>query len=427
MPISITMPRLSDTMEEGTLVKWRVQVGDKVQSGQHLADVETDKATMELQCFDDGTVAKILTAEGQTTAVGKTILILAEQGESIEQAVAAAPGQAEQGEPVGAAVGGASEVREGVAAGKSVAAGPQRVSPVARKLAEESGVDLARVQGTGPDGRVIKRDVLAAAEGKGAAPVAASAAPVTAPIAAQAAGAAAPAGLEAKTIAVSNMRKTIARRLVESKTTVPHFQVSLAVNMDPLLDLRATLNTQLESQGIKLSVNDFITRAVALACVQHPLANSSWSGEAIVQHGTVNVGIAVSLPAERGGGLVVPVIRDAHNKNLRQISSETKALAKKARESGLTIEEMADGTFTISNLGMYAVESFNAIINPPQAAILAVGAAGAKPVVRGGQIVVGHEMTATLSADHRVLDGAAAAEFLMTFKRMLENPAALLV
>lgn len=428
MPIEITMPRLSDTMEEGTLVKWRVGVGDTVASGDHLADVETDKATMELQAFDDGTVAKINIDEGATVPVGDTILILAGEGESVDEAAKSA-GQAKKTEspepasekpaakPQAAASGGGD--------GKTV-----RVSPLARKLAEEHGVDLSTVTGTGPNGRIIKRDVLGAAKGGAPAPAASTtpAAPISAePTMPAADFASLAASLEAEEIELSQMRKTIAKRLVESKTTIPHFTVTVAVDMDPLIALRKTLNEQLESQGVKLSVNDFIVRAAALTCVQHPTANSSWGGDRIIQHGTVNVGIAVSLPPEKGGGLTVPVIRDAHHKGLRQISQDTKTLAGKARKEGLKPEEMADGTFTISNLGMYGVASFEAIINPPQAAILAVGGAVEQPVVRGGQLAVGHVMNATLSADHRVLDGSVAAEFLATFKQMMENPAGLLV
>lgn len=445
MPIEITMPRLSDTMEEGTLVKWRVKKGDEVASGDHLADVETDKATMELQAFDDGRVAALAVQEGDTTPVGSLILMLAEDGESLEDAAAAvsgASGGSSKASSAQAASGGDSggggvavaEPPADASAAASSAGAPQgdgkrqRVSPVARKIAEEHGIDIASIAGSGPDGRVIKRDVLAVVEGGGgqAAPAAASATSAK-PQAAAPSAPVAPVGLEAKTITLSGMRKTIARRLVESKTTVPHFQVTVSINMDPLMELRKTLNAQLEAQGVKLSVNDFITRATALACVSHPEANSSWAGDTIIQHGTVNVGVAVSLPAERGGGLVVPVIRDAQSKGLRQISEDTKRLAKKARESGLTPEEMGDGTITLSNLGMYGVDQFTAIINPPQAAIIAVGGAIQKPVVRDGQIVIGHEMCVTLSGDHRTIDGAQGAEYLGTFKQLLENPAALLI
>ena len=295
-------------------------------------------------------------------------------------------------------------------------------------------MDLSSISGSGPDGRIIKRDVLAAADGKGsgggggasgggAAPVAAAS--PSAPVAMLPS-----AGLEAKTIQLTGMRKTIAKRLVESKTTVPHFQVSVAVNMDPLMELRGTINGQLESQGIKLSINDFVTRAVAMGCVEHPAVNSSWNGDTIVQYGTVNVGVAVSLPEEKGGGLLVATIRDTHQKGLRQISADVKDLAKKARsDKGLTVSEMSDSTITISNLGMpqYGVTQFTAIVNPPNAAIIAVGAAIQKPVVRDNEIVVGHEMNVTLSGDHRTIDGAVGAQYLATVKRLLENPAALLV
>lgn len=439
MPIEITMPRLSDTMEEGTLVKWRVKPGDEVASGDHLADVETDKATMELQAFDDGKVAALAVKEGETVPVGSAILVLAEDGESLEDAASAVQG-ASQGASGGSAQAASTA---GGDSGKTVVAAPpataaptpaptaasrgarQRVSPVARKIAEENGIDLSVITGSGPDGRVIKRDVQAAIDGGGASPTLSAhtpAAQATAPSAPVA-----PVGLEAKTLTLSGMRKTIARRLVESKTTVPHFQVTMSIGMDPLQELRKTLNVQLEAQGVKLSVNDFIVRATALACINHPAANSSWNVDTIIQHGTVNVGVAVSLPAERGGGLVVPVIHEAQNKGLRQISADTKRLATKARETGLTPEEMGDGTITLSNLGMYGVDQFTAIINPPQSVIIAVGGAIQKPVVRDGQIVVGHEMCATLSGDHRVIDGAQGAEYLTTFKRLLENPASLLV
>jgi pyruvate dehydrogenase E2 component (dihydrolipoyllysine-residue acetyltransferase) len=452
MPIEITMPRLSDTMEEGTLVKWRVQPGDEVASGDHLADVETDKATMELQAFDDGRVAVLAVQEGATVPVGSLILMLAEEGESLEdaagavQVVSADPGagsakaeavsEQSQGGSVATAAPPATGTTTAAPApdGPGGSAGRQRVSPVARKIAEEHGVDLSGITGTGPDGRVIKRDVLAVVQGGTPATAAATPTPAaqaqapSTPVPSTASAPASPVSqLEAKTLTLSGMRKTIARRLVESKTTVPHFQVTVSINMDPLLDLRKTLNAQLETQGVKLSVNDFITRATALACVSHPAVNSSWAGDTILQHGTVNVGIAVSLSAERGGGLVVPVIRDAQAKGLRQISEDTKRLASKARDTGLSPEQMADGTITLSNLGMYGVDQFTAIINPPQAAILAVGGAIEKPVVRDGRVVVGHEMSVTLSGDHRTIDGALGAEYLGTFKRLLENPATLLI
>mgnify|MGYP006271578795 FL=1 len=496
MPIPIEMPRLSDTMEEGTLIKWHKAVGDEVSAGETIADVETDKATMELQAFDDGTVARLDVEEGSTVPVGQTILILAGDGESVEDAAKAAPGsggggngqakaeeddsdeeaegadQAEGGEeaqdaeeqgktqgeapkqaaggaqsaadtPEHASAGETGEVRGDVAGNvTSSGGGGVRISPLARKLADEHGLDISQIRGSGPDGRIIKKDVLAAAEGgqgkagkqapaqgreaEAAAP-AAQAQKVTPQPATAPAPSGEPAALEAKSLPLSNMRKTIAKRLVESKTQVPHFQVSVDIDMDPLLALRKTLNTQLEAQGVKLSVNDFVVRATAVAATMHPQCNSSWNGDTIEQHGTVNVGVAIALPAERGGGLLVATNRDTHAKGLRQISSEVKAIAKKAREYGLSIDEMEGSTITLSNLGMYDVTSFTAIINPPNAAIIAVGSAQEKPVVKDGEITVGHVMTATVSGDHRVIDGAIAAEYLGTFKNLLENPAGLLV
>lgn len=477
MPIEITMPRLSDTMEEGTLVKWRVAVGDEVSSGDHLADVETDKATMELQAFDDGKVAKIAVEEGQTAPVGSLILVLAEDGEDLEEAAKAAgsgEGQASKKEdseekaeaegeteaeskdeqqtesqttddtPAQAVEAQGTQQTESttktpagggegdVAAQDSGSGGRIKISPLARRMAEDAGLDLNQISGSGPEGRIVKRDVKKAIDegGKKSAAPAAEGVAAAEPVAAEqppAAAPPAPAKLESKSIPLSNMRKTIAKRLVESKTQIPHFQVNLEINADPLMELRKTINAQLEAQGVKLSVNDFIVRAIALAAVQHPEANSSWQGDTIEQHGTVNVGVAISLPAEKGGGLVVATIRDTQNKGLRQISQEIKALAQKARKTGLTVEEMSDATITLSNLGMYGVTSFNAIINPPNAAIVAVGAAQERAVVREGELTIGHEMTATLSGDHRVIDGAAGAEYLQTLKGLIENPAALLV
>ena len=444
MAIVIEMPKLSDTMEEGTLIKWMVKVGDTVSSGDHMADLETDKATMELQSFEDGTVAKLVLGEGATAPVGQAIMILAEDGESVEDAakteVAAAPAPAapapeasepaptpEPPKPAEPAPTPVAPVAPAQPAAPLPPAGAGvKASPLARKLAEENGIDLNQVRGTGPDGRIIKRDIeKAALSGPTRTPLTGGGGALPSAVT--------PVALEQKTTAVPGMRKTIAKRLVESKTTVPHFQVSVAINMDPLMEMRGTLNERMAAQGIKLSVNDFITRAVAVAATQHPVIKSSWMGDSIVQHGTVNVGTAISLPEERGGGLVVAVTRDVQNKGLPQISAEVKELAAAARGRGLTPEQMSDSTITISNLGMpqYGVTQFSAIINPPNAAIIAVGAAIEKPVVREvygeKKVVIGHEMNATLSGDHRVIDGASAAEYLTTFRSLLENPVGLLV
>jgi pyruvate dehydrogenase E2 component (dihydrolipoamide acetyltransferase) len=449
MPIEVTMPRLSDTMEAGTVVKWNVKEGDKVKSGDVIADIETDKATMELQSFDEGTVAKINVAEGQNVKVGSVILVLAGAGESVAAGKGSAVESKQASAPKAAASGSSSSSSRPPTSASSTAvldraepahapttngASGDRVfaSPLARKIAADSGLDLGRISGTGPSGRIIRKDVEAAIAGGGAvaAPARAgspqsAARPQPAPLP--------PAGatLEARSIPLSNMRRIIATRLVQSKTTIPHYQVTVEVDMDKLLDLREQLNEQLAPQGVKLSVNDFLIRACALAMHQHPQVNGRWAEKgdqaSIEVMGDVNIGIAISLPEERGGGLVVGTIRSADHAGLRQISAEAKRLADKARAKGLTPEEMSDSTFTISNLGMFGVDHFTAIINPPNVAILAVGAAIDRPVVRGGQIVVGRTMSMTMSSDHRIVDGAMAARYLQTVKQLLEAPATLLV
>lgn len=448
MPIEVTMPRLSDTMEQGTVVKWYVKEGDTVGSGDVIADIETDKATMELQSFDEGKIAKIVATEGDTVPIGSLICIIAGEGESVEEAAEAAksasgakPQKSKAAEQDGdddkqsdgpaTAVADHEPAAEEPETGDDETAhagnGASRIfaSPLARKIAAERGVDLATIEGSGPSGRIVRKDVESAgtsAKRSDTREAAASIAP--------------PPGeaLEDKTVSLSNMRGTIAKRLVESKTTIPHYQVTVSTRLDALLALREQLNEQLEDQGVKLSVNDFLVRACAVAMHQHPFVNSSWveKGPAIKLHAKVNIGVAVALPSERGGGLVVATIRDADRIGLRQISSETKRLAKKAREKGLSVEEMADSTFTISNLGMFGVDHFTAIINPPNAAILAVGRAIQKPFVETGEdgepeLVLGHEMAMTMSSDHRIVDGAMAAEYLGTVKRLLESPASLLV
>jgi pyruvate dehydrogenase E2 component (dihydrolipoamide acetyltransferase) len=438
MPTTVTMPRLSDTMEAGTVIKWHVKEGDTVATGDVLADVETDKATMEMQAYDDGVVAKLLIGAGDRVAIGTPIAVIAVDGEDASSAGSAEPAAATAAPAARAAASADAPVAvTGTVVMPSAHADTgarARISPVARRMAEELGVDINSLRGTGPGGRVIKRDIEAAATRKGTGAVSAPAstmpvvaAPALAPAPAAAASMPVVAGPGSREVAVSGMRQTIARRLVESKSTIPHYQVSMRFNMDPLLELRKMLNAQLEPQGVKLSVNDFIVRACALAMAQHPYFNASWAGDRIIIHGEVNVGVAVSLPAERGGGLVVAVIRNADQKGLRQISLDTRALAEKARTRGLGPEDMMGATFTISNLGMYGVDNFTAIINPPNSAILACGAAVERPVVRNSQLCVGTELDATLSLDHRVIDGAMAAEYLTTVRHNLENPATLLV
>ena len=449
MSIEVTMPRLSDTMESGTIVEWKVAVGDKVSSGDVVADVETDKATMELAVYDDGTIASIDVEPGQQVDVGTVIALLAEKGEDPAnlKPAASAPAPAAVPEPAPEPVSSpapAASPAVSAAPAASSSGGGMRISPVARRMAEAAGIPLATIVGTGPSGRIIKRDVEAAmaagAETVASVPPAANvpavaAAPIAQPVAQASSSAITPiesmAGhgspMASRRVPLSNMRQVIARRLVESKTTIPHYQVSMSFDMDPLMAMRKDLNEKLAGGDVKLSVNDFLVRAAALAMHQHPDFNASFDGDAIVQHGAVNVGIAISLPEDKGGGLVVGVIRDADRKSLRMISAESKALAEKARTRGLAPEDMEGATFTISNLGMYGVEHFTAIINPPNSAILAVGGAMKQPVVRGDSIEVGHRMTATLSNDHRVIDGAMAARWLQTVRESVEHPTLLLV
>ncbi len=449
MSIEVTMPRLSDTMESGTIVEWKVAVGDKVSSGDVVADVETDKATMELAVYDDGTIASIDVEPGQQVDVGTVIALLAEKGEdpaNVKPSSAApAPAPAPAATPVPAPEPAPAPVASPVAAPAAPASGGgMRISPVARRMAEAAGIPLATIVGTGPSGRIIKRDVEAAmaagAETAASVPPAANVPAVAATPIAQPVAQAAPAAITpiesmaghgspmaSRRVPLSNMRQVIARRLVESKTTIPHYQVSMSFDMDPLMTMRKDLNEKLAGGDVKLSVNDFLVRAAALAMHQHPDFNASFDGDAIVQHGAVNVGIAISLPEDKGGGLVVGVIRDADRKSLRMISAESKALAEKARTRGLAPEDMEGATFTISNLGMYGGDHFTAIINPPNSAILAVGGAMKQPVVRGDSIEVGHRMTATLSNDHRVIDGAMAARWLQTVRESVEHPTLLLV
>jgi pyruvate dehydrogenase E2 component (dihydrolipoamide acetyltransferase) len=464
MPIEITMPRLSDTMQQGTVVRWNIKEGQKVASGDTIADIETDKATMELQSYDDGTVATLAVGEGQTVPVGTVIAVLAGSGESVEDAKKGAGaaakqvdgqsqgGQRTEGQKKQAAAGGvefserddvgtATLTRGGerqevqapgrLAESSQPSGGSDRVfvSPLARKLASEAGLDLAEIKGTGPSGRIVRKDVEAAMAEAGTAGRGERAGAKGAPaaIALPAPGAA----LEARRVPLSNIRRTIARRLVESKTSIPHYQVTVEADVGALLELRQQLNEQLSSQGVKLSVNDFLVRACALAMHQHPFVNSRWTEDgneaAIEVQGEVNIGVAIALPMERGGGLVVATLRHADRMGLRQISGDTRRLADKARSKGLSVEEMEGSTFTISNLGMFGVDHFTAIINPPNVAILAVGAAMEKPVVKDGQLTIGHRMAMTMSSDHRIVDGAMAAEYLQTVKQMLERPATLLV
>jgi pyruvate dehydrogenase E2 component (dihydrolipoamide acetyltransferase) len=452
MPIEITMPKLTDTMTEATLAKWLKKEGEAVKPGDMLAEVETDKATQELESFDSGTVAKIMIPEGGKTPVGALIVVLAKPGEDFKQVAAGVKGAPAAAAPMKAPQtpvrvppqpsGSSTPAPQPAAPAPSkpvvmedhhegsepeaLHTGKIRVSPLARKIADDKGVDLAMVRGTGPDGRIIKRDVLdAAARPAAPQPKLGTVKPAGPSTAGQAAPVHLAVTLEQRNIPLSNMRQTIARRLLQSKQSIPHFYVSIDVQMDKLLELRTALNEQIAPE--KISVTDFIARACAMGLTRVPALNSSFAETAIIQHGTVDLGIAVALE----DGLVVPVIRGAHAKGVRQLSQEIKQLAELGRTRKLKAEQMAGSTFTISNLGMYGVKDFSGIINPPESAILAVGGTTWQPVVKetGGkrEIVPAQVMTLTLSADHRVVDGATGAKFLQEIKAILEAPLTMLV
>lgn len=418
MPIPIEMPKLSDTMTQGTLLRWRKKVGEKVAAGDVIAEVETDKATMEMEAFDDGTLGAVYVEAGHPAAVGQRIGVLLEEGESEADLPAApagggaAPAAAAPGAPAPAAAGGAAPapvVHPG---------GRVKASPLARKIAAARGVDLTRVAGTGPGGRVTKADVL------NSQPSAVSQAATPAAIASITAVPATPAGPKDTRIPLTGMRRVIAERLLLSKTTLPHFYLNIEVDTAPLMKLRSEVNASFEAAGAgKLTVNDFVLKAVVNALVKAPKVNAAFAGDAIIEYGIVNLAVAVAVE----DGLVTPVVPDAGSKSLREISDAVKDLASRARSKKLKPEEYQNGTFTVSNLGSYGIESFSAIINPPQAAILAVGGIVKKPVVNAkGEIVAGQRMALGLSCDHRVVDGAIAAEFLKELRYYMENPTLLL-
>jgi pyruvate dehydrogenase E2 component (dihydrolipoamide acetyltransferase) len=444
----IEMPKLSDTMTVGTLVKWLKKEGVAVMSGDMLAEVETDKATMELETFFTGTLLKIFAPAGSQVAIGAALCAVGKPGETVDAPAAPAPKgetpkkeepkaeapkpEARQPEPTvpapaapAAPVAKPADVLPPPAPADS--ATRLRISPLAKKVAAQHNLDASRITGTGPHGRIVKADVLAAAAdptklkapaGAGA-PSPRSAAPTFT------GGATANKGpvQEERTVPVSTMRGVIAKRMVESTTTIPYVYLDIEIDAEPLLAIRAQLNSGLESQGVKLSVNDFVLKASAEALRRVPTVNCSWEGSHIRHHGAAHVAFAVALE----DGLITPVVRDCHLKSVFQISSEAKALGKKAKDKKLAPADYTGGTFCVSNLGMMGIPKFTAIINPPNAAILAVGTTVAKPVVKNGQIVPGQTMTVTLSCDHRVFDGAVGAHFLGAFKELLEKPALLLV
>ena len=476
MPINITMPALSPTMEEGNLAKWLVKEGDHVSPGDVIAEIETDKATMEVEAVDEGTVAKLVVPAGtEGVKVNALIAVLAEEGEDVD-AAAKGGGEAKAGQdkaPIsppegemsakpteGGAVPPASPQKaDGQASASGGAKAPPSAlpgispsrgetgqssngrtfaSPLARRIAKEAGVDVSAVSGSGPKGRVVKADVEAAIAGGGA-----KAAPAEAKAPAAAAPAPAPKAMSDETVLKlfeqgsyelvphDNMRKTIARRLVEAKSTIPHFYLTLDCEIDALLALRKQLNDAApmkkpdkgESPAYKLSVNDMVIKAMAMAMAAVPDANASWTEANMVRHKHADVGVAVSIP----GGLITPIVRKAELKTLSAISNEMKDLAARARNRKLKPEEYQGGSTAVSNLGMFGIKDFSAVINPPHATILAVGAGEERAVVKGGEIKVATVMSVTLSTDHRVVDGALGAELLSAFKRYIENPMGMLV
>jgi len=422
MATQILMPALSPTMTEGTLARWLKNEGDKVVSGDVLAEIETDKATMEVEAVDEGVLGKILVPGGTANVkVNEPIAILLADGESADAAPAPKSSPAAAPAPVAAAVPTPAALPVNAPAA-APAAGRIIASPLAKRIAQNEGVDLSTVAGTGPNGRIVRADVEAAMKLPAPKPAAVPA-PAAAPAPSTVPASDMP-GLPAYELAPhSTMRKVIARRLTESKRDVPHFYLSMDVGLDALLKLRADLNKRGESNGYKLSVNDFIIKASALALKRKPAANAAWTPDAMLMFKGIDISVAVAIP----GGLITPIIRDADKKGVAQISNEMKDLAKRAKEGKLKPEEFQGGTFSISNLGMFGISSFSAIINPPQAAILAVGQGEERAVVRKGAIAIETQMTATLSVDHRVIDGALGAELLQAFKELIEDPLAMLV
>ena len=427
MAIPVEMPKMSDTMEEGVVVSWLVKEGTKVSAGDVIAQVETDKATMDLEVYDDGVLLKIMVEEGGAVPIGGLIAVLGDEGEDVADVVAQYSGDGAPADKE-AAVEAATDSSAAPSSAPSAApAAPQpsgdgapagsgggrvKASPLARSMAAAGSIDLSLVSGTGPQGRIIKRDVEAALE---APPAARSARPLGIP-----------SGPEFESIPISQMRKTISRRLGESKFTSPHFYLNVDVDMEQAIAARSRINAVAEVQGKgKVSFNDMVVKACAMALREHPMVNASYlekEGE-IRKHRDIHVAVAVAIDE----GLVTPVIRHADLKGLAEIAAESKELAGKARDRTLQLEEMEGSTFTTSNLGMLGIDYFTAIINPPNACILAIGTIRDVPVVKDGAIVPGKRMTVTLSCDHRIVDGATGARFMQTVKQYLEEPTAMLL
>ncbi|MFY7064957.1 dihydrolipoamide acetyltransferase family protein [Nocardiopsis changdeensis] len=427
----IYMPRLSDTMEEGVISTWVKKVGDKVASGDVLVEIETDKAVMEYEAYEDGFLVKQAVSEGETVPIGAVIGVIADSPDAVPDdsgapaAEEGSGGQAEEkpAEPAAAAPAEPAAEEAPAPAGTPSGDGERpRTSPLARRLAKEYGLDITRIKGSGPRGRIVRADIEAAAkEGAGAEAAAPAAQAAPAPAAPAAPAAQAPSfddGRASEEVPVGNVRKVIARRLTESKQQVPHFYLRRTIDAEALKTFRGQINEQLASTGAKISFNDLIVKASATALKLHPAVNSSWVDGRLLKHGRINVGVAVAVDA----GLVVPVLHDTDKATLSEISSRTRELAGKARDGKLKPQEMSGGTFSVSNLGMFGVDSFSAVINPPEAAILAVGAMRQEAVVVDGEIAVRNRISLELSVDHRAVDGAVGAAFLKDLAEILEEP-----
>ena len=435
MPIEIKMPALSPTMEEGTLAKWLVKEGDTVKSGDIMAEIETDKATMEFEAVDEGVIGKVLVAEGSDNVkVGAVIAILLEEGEDAS-AIDSAPAKADAPKtdapkaeaPKADAV--PADAKPAPAAPAAASDGNRvKASPLARRIAADKGVDLSGIAGSGPNGRIVKADVESAKPGAASAPKAEAAAPAPTAAAAPAAEAPKPAAvwfddsIPHTVEKLSNIRKTIARRLTESKQQVPHIYLTVDIRLDALLKLRGDLNKSLDARGVKLSVNDLLIKALGVALENSPKCNVTFLGNEMVQYSRADVSVAVSTPT----GLITPIIRDAANKGVAKISSEMKDLAGRAKENKLKPEEYQGGTASLSNMGMFGIKQFEAVINPPQGMILAVGAGEKRPYIVDDALGVATVMTATGSFDHRAIDGADGAEMLKLFKALVESPLGLI-
>jgi len=435
MSINILMPALSPTMTEGKLAKWHVKVGDTVKSGQVICEIETDKATMEVEAVDEGKIGQIVVPEGaEGVAVNAVIAILLEEGETAvpagaapapapKPAAAAAPPAAPKLAPAAQAPAAPAPAAAAPAAKPAAAPAGGRIfaSPLAKRIAAEKGLDLSRITGSGPNGRIVKADVESAKPG---------AATFAAPAPAAAPRVAPPSGGQPVFVAPgdtrvphTSIRKVIARRMLESKQTVPHFYLTVDLEIDALLAARQAINAVAEKKGTKVSVNDMVIKACAKALRDHPECNASWTEDEMIQYGAVDISVAVATDR----GLITPIVRNADMKGLGQIASEMKDLAARAKVGKLKLDEFQGGGFTISNLGMFGINSFSAIINPPQAMILAVGMGEERAVARNGQVVVRTMMSCTLAVDHRVVDGAMGAQYLQTLRAYIEQPAAMLV